>query len=201
MRNTTVPVGPFNPVNIDHDKNHCGYLPLGKKNYWVYLDSVFNGSGFQYSQLDTVRFTVNSITTDSVIWWSQSSQTNFAYPKYLYSTDSTTYVLAGAWGYNAVKWFYTIPGETANEDCHSTDVSSICIAKKHNIPVIVPAGSFTNCMYYEKLGFYGNLANTAIWFKAGVGVLRSEVYLGSTWGVLTGSLLRTSTLVKYFIEL
>jgi hypothetical protein len=200
LKNSAIPVGPFTPVNTDYNKNHCGYLPLGKKNYWVYVDSVFNATGFQYAKIDTVRFDVTSITSDSTIWWSQSTPTSVMYPRYLYSMDSTTYVLAGAWGYNATKWFYSIPLDSTNEDCRSTDVSSFCIAKKMTSPVIVPAGSFTNCMYYEKLGFHGNGINSAIWFKPGIGGLRSVTYLGSTWGILTGQLLRTSTLIGYFIE-
>src|SRR3569832_696107 len=93
-QNTAIPFGVYVPAShtpINYNTNHCGYMPLGKKNYWIYLDSFFSAGTFVRTVIDTVRFTITTQTPDGTIWWSRVLSINsggVGLPDYLYSTDS-----------------------------------------------------------------------------------------------------------------
>jgi hypothetical protein len=188
-------------TEVTYNQNHCGYLPLGKNNYWIYLDSIFDVNGqFQRSFLDTIRFTKTYQTPDGIIWWSLDRPgeliNNYAgYPKYNYSTDSIAYGTAFAWGGSSgYKWFYSIGSSfSLSESIPYSDVNSPCNAQRVNTPIQVPAGNFLNCIFFNKKLVYGTGVEFSTWFKPGVGVLRTDMFLGSV---------RTSTawLVSYYIE-
>ena len=186
-------------VEVNYNQNHCGYLPLGKKNYWIYLDSSFSASGqFQNSFLDTVRFTKTFRTPDGIIWWStdgpQSVVSLAGYPKYNYSTDSIVYgTTIYHVGMAGCKWFYSIGNSSLqSENISYSDLSSPCYAQRITTSVQVPAGSFSDCTFFNKKLVYGTGIELSTWFKPGVGVLRTDMFLGSR--------VSTAWLISYHIE-
>lgn len=72
---TKIPPRSYNystyPLEVTYQQSHCGYLPLGKKNYWVYLDSAFDYYTGQFlnTYIDTLRFKKTYRGTDSIVWW------------------------------------------------------------------------------------------------------------------------------------
>ena len=198
ITSTQIPPGyPLSSLNlIDYNNSHCGYMPLGKKNFWVYLDSIYDNNGlFMETRLDTLRFIKTYQSPDSIIWWTPNTFIGFL--KYNYSTDSALYTLGSRWGYGlSLKWVYSISTDSTREDCAYSDYPTECKAWKINNPVIVPAGTFQNCYWYSKIWL---LAQTIdFYFKPGVGVLKFWFYYRSPTGIITP--LKTSTLLSYYFE-
>lgn len=199
--NTQIPTGTYglsSNVIVSYNGNHCGYLPLSKKNYWIYTDSSTDANGqLQFKTTDTLRFLVTSRTPDGIIWWSRVPGTaNFAlgYDSYFYSTDSTTYTISKQYGDDiGIKWFYAIKNSPTAEDLYYSDVSSPCNAQRLSNNVTVPAGSFSNCMFFVKTNVWGNGIEYKIRYKPGLGILRCEASLGTR-------IVYTSTLINYYIE-
>jgi hypothetical protein len=188
-------------TEVTYNQNHCGYLPLGKNNYWIYLDSVFDANGqFQRSFLDTIQFSKTFQTPDGLIWWSLDRQSgminNYAgYPMYNYSTDSIAYGTAFAWdGRSGKKWFYAIGNSSSQSEWIGySDADSHCYAQRISTPVQVPAGSFLGCIFFNKKYVYATGVELSTWFKPGVGVLRTEIIGGSVR-------VSTAWLISYYIE-
>lgn len=199
--NTLIPGGYLTPLTsaISYNTNHCGLLPLGKNNYWVYLDSVFDATGqFQRSLKDTVRFSVTYQTPDGIVWWSRpyrADTTVIGFDTYMYSTDSTVYTIAKGWGGGrGTKWFYTINTLTGlSEQINYADMDSPCFAQKIASPFTVPAGTFFDCMYFTKQRTWATGIELRTWYKNGAGMLRTEGYLNNI-------VFRSSTLLSYYIE-
>jgi hypothetical protein len=158
---------------IDNSQKHCGILPISKKNYWIYLDSLFDITGqFTQIKIDTLRFIKAHMSPDSITWWS-TNNTFKGFLQYSYSTDSVLYTLGTNWGGKpVVKWFHYMNTDSTSENCNYTDHPTICEAKKLYQAVIVPAGKFNNCLLFTKKWILPELLN--IYFKPGIGVLRFE---------------------------
>ncbi len=204
IQSTQLP-GPYLSTDfteVDYDQHHCGYLPLGKNNYWVYRDSIFNNSAQLQSVVqDTFRFTKTFRTPDGIIWWAQdmsASTPNIwpGYPPYNYSTDSTLYGTKQNWGSRAgVKWFYGIGNNTSlSEIIDYSDLTSPCYAERLVNPVSSPAGTFSDCLLFTKKNVYGTAIDYSTWYKPGIGVIRNYVYAG------TSAPVRISTLISYHFE-
>ena len=170
-------------------------MPLGRKNYWVYLDSLYDDNGqFTMTRIDTLRFTQTHRSPDSLIWWSPNKWKGFLH--YNYSTDSVLYTLGSRWGFGLqLPWAYPISQDSLETDCPYSDHSTFCKAWKIPGTVSVPAGNFTQCIRFLKKWFIGQ--DIDFDFKPGVGVLKFRFY------VITGNqrtYLQTSTLLSYHIE-
>lgn len=191
------PHSAFTPIT--YNRNHCGYLPLGKQHYWVYTDSIFDSNGqFQSTLTDTTRFSKTYQTPDSIIWWSyQYRGAGIGLPAYLYSTDSTAYgALSAEGGKKGMKWFYSFPGDSLYEYCNFTDQTWECFAKKIPGTVTVPAGSFSGTMFYRK-ALIGGSSYAELLFKPGVGMLRGVTYFKPAGS--PAIVQRTSVLRSFFI--
>lgn len=187
------------PITVN-DSSYCGYLPLNKKNYWVYLDSVYNTNGdFSHTQTDTLRFLETRRTADGITWWSQALVNGryvpAGFPTFIYSTDSTVYFIS--WRGAGARWFGVIPADSVVESCHYADFSQTCISRKIQGRVTVPAGDFSNCLKFIKTQFLGSY-NIEADFKPGIGVLKAWYYTDSMFPPFRR--LYTSTLMEYHIE-
>ncbi len=179
---------------VNYDKNHCGYFPLSKKNYWVYLDSNFNNNTgvFINTLIDTLRFIETRQSPDGIIWW-HPNIFGIVLP-FMYSTDTLVYTLGNNWGGKpAVKWFYPIQSDSAIDGSNYTDIVGVSKAYKINSTVTVPAGSFSDCILYQKLVTFPSVLETI--FKPGIGVLRFKQYDHAT-----SKLYKISTLLTYHLE-
>ncbi|HNU87481.1 MAG TPA: hypothetical protein PKJ94_04300 [Ferruginibacter sp.] len=193
-----------NPMpEVQYQQSHCGYLPLGKNNYWVFLDSMFDyqTGQFQYSVIDTLRFTKTLQTYDSIIWWvPEFSNYTTDYKGYydrMYSTDSTLYTLSeGAFGYKqTVIWGRILVTDSVYSRPRWSDAGMFeCTDLKLHSPVVVPAGTFTDCSLFVKV--WNRRSWQYVYIKPGIGVLRSI----SKWDPSGNFIARTSTLLSYHIE-
>ena len=202
--------GPDFPVKVDYSQSHCGYLPLGKKNYWVYRDSAFDyyTGQFQSTYIDTLRYTETHRGTDSIVWWLPDLYVlRFppyfkGLPDYVYSTDTVLYTISyggGVGGTPTAKWFTTFYTDSISSGQIWDDTGGTLgsYGYKHNTPVTVPAGIFENCVYYRQtFDHRNNNSGLHIYVKPGVGIIKSKSIGGATGIILT----RTSTLLSYHIE-
>jgi hypothetical protein len=184
---------------IEYDNSHCGYLSLNKMNYWIYLDSIFDNNGlFQYSQVDTLRFTRTFRTPDGLIWWKPNLSIGFL--SYNYATDSMLYTLGVNWSARpAVPWYYPIASDSSVELVAMSDVNTLYIAKKIQGNVVVPAGSFQNCVNYIKKFVLGSGTHQEAIYKPHLGVLRFRLFYS---GDLQNPEItrQTSTLLAFHLE-
>lgn len=204
VRNSTIPYGSYlqlqNLPPSSTDSIYCGYLPLSRKNYWVYLDSVYDQNGiYTHSIRDTLRYTVTRRLQDGIAWWSTDSVGNLKvwalYPRFVYSTDSVLYFISER--RTGAPFFKAITSDTLIEGCQYSDHSQICESVKNPNPVVVPAGTFTNCMKFNKtwvLGYY----EIETHFKPGIGVLKTRYFTDRF--TFPFRMIRTSTLEAYHIE-
>jgi hypothetical protein len=200
---------------IQYNQSHCGFLPLGKNNYWVFYDSIFdfNNGQFLYEALDTLRFKKTYTFNDSIIWWGPPSFTgpfnvNNSYKGYfqnIYSTDSNLYTLAEPNGARAViKWAYPASSDTVSGFFNWSDVPGIFqgVAIRLTSPVIVPAGTFTDCILFIKKGIPYDHLQLYNYYKPGLGIVKSIVrkttFPSSIYS--PGHILSISTLRRYHIE-
>lgn len=186
-------------MEIDYTASHCGYLPLSKKNYWVYLDSIFDATGqFQNTVTDTLRFTKTYRTPDGIIWWSVGAGRGLAassgYSIYNYSTANISFgTTINFGGKSGIKWYYAINTPSVTDTLPYSDLSSPCYAEKLNTPIQTPAGNFSGCMFFNKKMVYGTSIELSSWFKPEIGSVKTDL-------IQNGVRFRTSTLVSYHIE-
>lgn len=181
-------------IKTDYNKNHCGYFPLSRNNYWVYLDSLYDNNGiFVKTVIDTLRFTKTYQAPDSIIWWEPNI--NPGVLRFMYSTDSVCYALGG--GDNGgihLRWFYPIASDSTVEWPHFSHSTFLGKAYKINTTITTPAGNFSDCLFYQKLLFIsGNPMD--ITFKPYIGILKFKHY-----NYLTTRPYKISTLLAYHLE-
>lgn len=198
------------PLEVTYQQSHCGFLPLGKKNYWVYRDSSFdrNTGQFLNTYIDTLRFEKTYRGTDSIVWWSPNPYSvNFppyykGYPDFVYSTDTVLYTISwsgGVGGTPTAKWLTAFNTDSIHTGQHWDDTggSLETFGYKFNPPITVPAGVFENCYFYKlRFGYGNNNRGIYIYVKPGVGIIQSKSIGGATGNILTN----TSTLLNYHIE-
>lgn len=200
------------PLEITYQQSHCGYLPLGKKNYWVYLDSAFdyNTGQFLNTYIDTLRFVKTYRGTDSIVWWFPDLYSlkfppyNKGFPDYLYSTDTALYTIStggGPGGTPTAKWFSTLYTDSVYyfQFWDDTGLTFESFGYKVYSSITVPAGMFENCFFFKQRfnnGFVNNNSGKYIYVKPGVGIIKSKWIGGATGNIL----IRISTLLSYYIE-
>jgi len=182
------------------DKTHCGLLPLNAKNYWVYEDSIFDYGVFKKVQMDTLRFTINYRSIeDSLVWW--KSNISLGLPDILYANDSTFYGLNDRMYNPAIKDvkkdYGLFPGDSVKYLGSFEDNPAFGRSLKLTGNIIIPAGSFDECIYFEKNA--RNYRKDQIIYRPGIGVLkytREKAQMGTQQIKLQ----QISTLVSYYIE-
>jgi hypothetical protein len=184
----------------------CGLLPLSKNNWWAYNDSTFDNAGnFISRTYDTLKVAaIKKSLADKSIWWvmtnTQNNVTKNGIPgTHVYSTDAVLYTLgygfADPMEFNP---FYTSPWletatDTITKGYWESDVPYLATTYPLGQPVVVKAGSFSNC-YKTVKDLYSYTQE--IIYKPGVGIISNKIYPkpnGSSNGVLPFS----SELVNY----
>ncbi|HMU47569.1 MAG TPA: hypothetical protein PKC72_14445 [Chitinophagaceae bacterium] len=190
----------------------CGILPMHKKNYWVYRDSLFDYStgAFQNVYIDTLRFQEAYMYTDTITWWKPVVSFYPGYGFYykgfydrVYSVDSVLYTLTeGSFGFkHSIQWFFLLTADSVDKSSAWNDTNTLsAYGKKYNDPVVVPAGTFNGCIFYEKYFGDYNYYNQDIYFKPGVGVVKSYQYYYYLTAPLPVVLTVRSDLISYHIE-
>lgn len=187
-------------VDFACTEKHCGLMPLSAKNYWVYEDSVFNNGAFVRVQLDTVRYTsTKKSLSDGLIWW--ESNITVGLPETLYANDSAFFTL-GDRLFNPdikdAKRDFNIPaGDSVKYLTSFEDAAANGRSVKLQTAVKTPAGTFNDCVYFEKNARF--FRKDQVYFKPGLGVVKyiqEKASPGSTFIKLQ----QISTLIAVHIE-
>lgn len=171
-------------------------MPLSRRNYWVYLDSIYDSNGnLTEVRMDTLRFTKTFQSPDSLIWW-RPNLFGQGFLSYNYSTDSVLYTLGNNWGNGLVrKWFHPLTGDSSYNSCTYYDYDSYCSEYRLPNPVTVPAGTFENCVRFKREQLEG--ISMDLYFKPGKGVLKIWTYYSYPGHQY---LWKKGTLLNYYIE-
>ncbi len=187
-------------ITYSCNESHCGILPLNTKNYWVYEDSVFSDGVFLKVQLDTLRYTNNiKSLEDGIVWW--KGNLSVGLPDILYANDTAFFSMSDRM-YNPdlkdVKRDYSLfTGDSIKYLSSFDDNAAQGRSLRLLEDVIIPAGNFNQCVYFEKNA--RNYRRDQIWFRPGVGVLK-YIREKSPMGLRVIKLQQISTLVAYHIE-
>lgn len=180
--------------------SHCGFMPLSRKNYWVYQDSIFNNGVFERVQLDTLRFTQNWLSkTDGLVWW--ESNISVGLPEVFYSNDSTIFKMEDRMFTDDMldvrKEFALSAGDSARYITSFSDNAAICRSIKMSSTLQTPAGNFSDLVYFDKNAPY--FRRDQVFFKPGVGVVK-YIQEKAVMGNPSIKLQQVSTLVGYHLE-
>ncbi len=187
-------------VEYNCTEKHCGFLPLSTKNYWVYEDSVFSNGVFVKVQMDTLRFnTTYKSLQDGLIWWKPNM--GIGLPRLLYTNDSSFFAanesLLMPEFTNTRKDYGLFAGDSVKYLGSFEDVAAQCRSLKIETSIKIPAGSYSNYLYFEKNArFFGR---DQLYYKPGIGILK-YVQERATPGSPQIKLLKVCTLVSYHIE-
>jgi len=182
-------------------KNLCGILPLSLKNYWVYQDSIFVDGKFSQSRFDTLRFISSwKSMTDNLIWWQSNLEVGL--PALLYSNDSAIFQLNNRLFTSGIKdvrkEFGLFTGDSVKYiTSFSDDAAALGRAVKIETAFTTAAGTFTNCLFFEKNA--RNYRRDDIYFSPGIGVVR-YVHEMAPMGTYNVQIQKISTLVAFHIE-
>lgn len=180
--------------------SHCGIMPLNSKNYWIYEDSIFNDGIFLRVQYDTLRFTANFRSSDNIVWW-QKNNVSIGLPEILYANDSAFFSLADRMftpGIKDAKKDYSLfPGDSLRYLASFEDAAAMGRSLKLSTAISTPAGSYADCLYFEKNA--RNYRKDQVFFKPGIGVVK-YIQEKAPMGDWTIKLQQISTLIKYHIE-
>lgn len=188
-------------VNYNCTSKHCGILPISSKSYWVYQDSFFTEGVFTKVQYDTLRFAKQKQSlSDGLVWWEGSI--NVGLPNLLYVNDSSFFGLDTKLFVPGVldvkKEFGLFTGDSLRYlTTFESDIMALGRSLKVEAPVITEAGTFENCLYFEKNA--RNYRKDQIYFKPGLGVIR---YVQETvpYGSRSLKLQQISALVAVYVE-
>jgi hypothetical protein len=155
---------------------------------------------FQKVQFDTLRYTTTKKSvTDGLIWWKANFSVGL--PMTVYSNDSAFFTLTDRMFtpdiIDAKKDFIIPAGDSVKYLASFEDVAANGRSVRMEGPVVTPAGSFTNCIYFEKNA--RNYRKDQVYFKEGVGVLK-YIQEKAAPGDRTIKLQQVSTLVSMHIE-
>ena len=178
----------------------CGILPLSTKNYWVYLDSIFNNGVLLRVQLDTLRYstTIKSLA-DGLVWW--EGNLFIGLPETLYANDSAFFRLSDrlfSQDVKDVRKDFSIPsGDSLKYLANFEDAAAQGRTLKLKTAIKTAAGTFNNCVYFEKNApFY---LKDQVYFKPGLGVIK-YIQEKAPMGERFIKLQQISTLVAVHIE-
>ena len=160
-------------ISISCTDKHCGILPLSSKNYWVYQDSVFDNGTFLRVQFDTLRYSSNKKSlTDGIIWW--ESNFSVGLPETLFANESTFFTLGDrlfTQGIKDAKKDYFIPvTDTIRYLTSFEDIAASGLSIRLKTAFKTPAGSFSDCVYFEKNT--RSYRKDQVFFKPGLGVVK-----------------------------
>lgn len=187
-------------VNYNCTNSHCGIFPISSKNYWVYQDSLFNDGVFTKVQYDTLRFlSQKKSLADGLVWW--ESSISIGLPELLYANDSTFFGLENRMFTQGImdvkKEFGLFPGDSLRYLTSFEDAAAIGRSLKIENPVVTTAGTFDDCLYFEKNA--RNYRKDQVFFKPGVGVVR-YIQERVPVGTRTLKLQQASNLISVHIE-
>lgn len=179
---------------------HCGFMPLSTKNYWIYEDSVFNDGVFVRVQFDTLRYTTTyKSLSDDLVWW--QSNISVGLPDRLYANDSAFYSIQDRMFIvgmmDARKDFSLFPGDSLRYLANFDDIAAFGRSLKLSTTIKSPAGSFSDCLYFEKNA--RSYRKDQVFFKPGIGVIK-YIHEMAPMGSPFIKLQQISTLVSYHIE-
>ena len=187
-------------IPFPNSKKTCGLLPLNKKNYWIYKDSIFNNGTFTKVQYDTLRF-INTWQShpDNLVWWETSI--SIGLPQLLYITDSSIFDiesnLLAPGMISAQKSFGLFTGDSILYWDNFEDIAAFGRSVKLNENINTPAGSFDNCILIEKSS--PNYRKDQVYFKSGLGVLK-YIFEKAPMGSRVLQLQQISTLIAFHFE-
>ncbi len=175
-------------------------MPLGSKSYWIYLDSIYIDGIFSSIKLDTLRFKSYISLPDSLIWWEPDMELGL--PSLLYANDSGIFTTAFRFFspdcIRDVKKEYSLfEGASTQYLTSFDDNAAMGRSEKLVSPTVCPAGSFAECILFEKHApFY---RKDVMIFKPGVGVVKYQTEK-APMGSPMMKMDKISTLISYHIE-
>jgi len=182
-------------------KNLCGILPVSLKNYWVYEDSLFVDGKFSQTRLDTLRFSNSwKSLADDLIWWQSNIEVGL--PPLLYSNDSSLFQMNNRLFTSGIKdvkkEFGLFAGDSVKYlTSFSDDAAALGRSVKIGTAIKTRAGTFTNCLFFEKNA--RNYRRDGIYFSPGIGVVK-YVHEIAPMGTFNVQLQKISTLIAFHIE-
>ena len=187
-------------ITINYTGNHCGFIPLSIKNYWVYEDSFFNNGVFLKAQNDTLRFNKNlQTTTDKLIWWEGSI--DIGLPARLYANQQGIYQLERrlftGCTWDANKEFIVPAGDSAKYLTRFEDIAAQGRSVKLTEIISTPAGDFSDCIFFEK--YARNYRKDQVIIKPGIGVVKYIREI-SLMGHPVLKLHQVSTLKEFYLQ-
>ena len=192
---------PDSIITVTYAQKNCGVMPLSRNNYWVYEDSFFTDGVFTGVKMDTLKFsrTLKSLS-DNLIWWEPSL--NVGLPELLYANDSTIFVadfrlFASEPIRDAKAEYGLFAGDSLKYMTSFEDNAAFGRSVKLDKSVASPAGSFNNCLLFEKKAPFSR--KDQVIFKPGLGVIR-YTYERAPIGSMQLKLQKVSTLVSFHLE-
>lgn len=187
-------------VTYNCTTKHCGLMPLAPKNYWIYQDSIFIDGVFLKTQMDTLHFSIQKKSlSDGLVWWQSNIEVGL--PQWLYVNDSSFFGMTDRMFTTGVKdvrkEYGMFEGDSIRYQTSFEDAAAIGKSLKLKSPVTTSAGTFNDCLYFEKNA--RNYRKDQIFMKPGIGVIRyvqEMVPPGSRYLALQ----KISTLVSYHFK-
>lgn len=191
---------PDSLTHISNAKKNCGFLPLSRSSYWVYQDSVFLDGSFVRVQYDTLRFTKTyQSNPDKLTWWETNIEIGL--PDLLFANDSSIFAAEYRFMPDPVrevkKDFGLFSGDSIQYLTSFEDNAAMGKSVKLQASIPTPAGSFTDCILFEKKAPFYRLDR--VYFKPGLGVVKyisEQAPAGSPFMELK----QISTLVSYRLD-
>lgn len=187
-------------IGFDCNGKFCGLMPMNIRNYWIYEDSVFLDGSFVRVQYDTLRYTdTYKSLPDGLIWW--ESKTEVGLPSRIYVNDSAFIKLEERFFtpniLDAKKDFSLFPGDSIRYLTNFTDAAAMGRSLRITTPLTSPAGTFNECIYFEK--YARDFRKDQVYFKPGLGVIK-YIQEKAPLGSRVIKLQQVSTLIKFHIE-
>jgi hypothetical protein len=187
-------------LSYDCTDKRCGLLPLSTGNYWIYLDSVFMNGEFSTARYDTLRYSTTYKTLpDGLVWW--KGNVNVGLPDRMYSNDSALFKLEDRLFTSGItdarKDYSLFPGDSIRYLASFEDAAAIGRSLKIPGSYKSPAGSFSDCVYFEKNA--RSYRRDQVYFKPGIGVLK-YILEKAPMGERVIVLQQISTLIAYHLE-
>jgi len=187
-------------IPVNYSKKNCGLIPLNKKNYWIYQDSLFNDGVFVKVQFDTLRFTSTfESVADKLIWW--QSNISVGLPSKLYANDSAFFELENRMFSSGImdvqKSYSLFEGDSVRYLSHFEDNAAMGRSVKMQGYLSTPAGGFYDYILFEKNA--RSYRKDQVYFKPGLGVLKYTLEIAPQ-GTDIIKLQQVSTLTAFHIE-
>jgi hypothetical protein len=201
---TANPAGHSYPKDsvVDYQCNgkFCGLMPLSMKNYWVYLDSMYTDGVFIKAQYDTLRYTdTYKSLNDGIVWW--ESNMSVGLPDKMYVNDSAFFKIEDRLFVpgivDAKKDYSLFPGDSIHYLASFDDAAAQGRSLKLQSTLSVPAGNFSDVIYFEKNARSYRLDQ--VYLVPGIGVAK-YITQKAPMGSREIKLQQVSTLVKYHFE-